>query len=139
LIALFISKQVKVFHISDREILTDARKFLNSPDVDSKATSKEITDKIITIAGKYVRECDSLYDICKKIKETVDSEFDGFWYCDAFYNNIGFNYNPYNPKFSVKIKYGKLAINVEKIDDQVSIRKKRIHKKTNSFKLCSLM
>jgi hypothetical protein len=114
--------QIKVYQISDTEILNDARKYLNSPTIDSFQTSKEIVEKISSITKISIRENESLFNVCKNIKETVEKGFDGMWYCNAFYNDIGFHFNTFDPKFSLKFKFGKLSINVQKIYDCVSIQ-----------------
>jgi hypothetical protein len=117
-----MSSQIKVYQISDTEILNDARKYLNSPTIDSFQTSKEIVEKIWSITKICIRENESLINVCKNIKETVEKAFDGKWYCNAFYNDIGFHFNTFDLKFSLKLKLGKLSINVQKIYDCVSIQ-----------------
>jgi hypothetical protein len=47
------SKKVSLF-ASDKEILSEAKRYLNSPIVDSKITSKELTDKIVTITKSFL-------------------------------------------------------------------------------------
>jgi hypothetical protein len=116
-----MSSQIKVYQISDIEILSNARKYLNSPTIDSFQTSKEIVEKISSITKISIRKNDSLSNVCKNIKETVEKEFDGMWYCNAFYNDIGFHFDLVNPEFSLKLKFGKLSINVHKIYENVSI------------------
>ncbi len=114
--------QIKVYQISDAEILNDARKYLNSPTIDSFQTSKEIVEKIWSITKISIRENESLFNVCKNIKETVEKALDGMWYCNAFYNDIGFHFNTFDLKFSLRLKFGKLSINVQKIYDCVSIQ-----------------
>jgi hypothetical protein len=114
--------QIKVYQISDTEILNDARKYLNSPIIDSLQTSKEIVEKISSITKISIQENESLFNVCKNIKKTVEEELDGKWYCNAFYNDIGFHSITFDPKFSLKFKFGKLLINVQKIYDHVSIQ-----------------
>lgn len=100
--------------------------------IDSFQTSKEITDQIISIAKKSIKENDDLYDVCKNIKEKIDSEFEGQWSCDVFYENFGFNYFDQNPKFSVHMKFGKLSVNVERVEDWVSFTFSNIDLRMNS-------
>jgi hypothetical protein len=110
-----------VCQISDKEILTEAKKYLRSPIIESNETSKEITDKILLIATSSIVESVTIYNLCDKIKDLVDSEFIGRWDCNAFYNNIG-NYNSFqNKDYSVNINFGKLSINIYRICDIVSI------------------
>ncbi len=102
--------------------MNDARKYLNSPTIDSFQTSKEIVEKISSIAKICIRDNESLFNVCKNIKETVEKEFDGNWNCNAFYNNSGSCYISFNPKFSIELMFGKLSINVQKLYDWVSIQ-----------------
>ncbi len=102
--------------------MNDARKYLNSPIIDSYQTSKEIVEKISSITKISIRENESLFNVCKNIKETVEKEFDGKWNCNAFYNNIGSYYITFNPKFSIELVFGKLLININKRGDSVSIQ-----------------
>jgi hypothetical protein len=117
-----IPSQVKVYQISDREILSDARKYLNFPIINSFQTSKEIVRKISSITKISIRENENLFNVCKNIKETVEKELDGNWHCNAFYNNIGSYYISFNPKFSIELVFGKISINVQKVYDWVSIQ-----------------
>jgi hypothetical protein len=78
-------------------------------------TSKEITDKILVIVKKNIFESDTISRLCKKIKRSVDSEFGGLWECNAFYNNIE-DYSTFpNGSYNLRIKFGKLSINVWKV------------------------
>jgi hypothetical protein len=79
-------------------------------------------DKTLSIIKFYIKEKESIYNVCKGIKETVESKFDGYWYCNAFYNSIGFHYVSYDPNYSIRMKFGKLSITVQKIYDCVSIQ-----------------
>jgi hypothetical protein len=56
---------VKVFKISDQQILTDARKYLNLPIIDSKRTPTEMANKIVSITKKAIEEFVTLFGICK--------------------------------------------------------------------------
>ncbi len=83
---------------------------MNSPNINSNETSKEITDKINMIAKKAVKECGSLYDLSKQIKQSVDLEFHGRWDIDICYNDMGCHYTFRDLSFSVTIRFGKLCI-----------------------------
>jgi hypothetical protein len=110
-----------VYQISDKEILTEAKKYLSSPIINSNKTSKEITNEILSIAKNSINKSETIYGLCKNIKESIDSIFDGNWECNAFYNNIGSYYILLSSSFDVKIKFGNLLINVWKVKDYVSI------------------
>jgi hypothetical protein len=107
--------------VSDKKILKNARKYLNCPFVDSNETSPEITEKIKEITENSIKECENLYSACKRIKDSVEKEFIGFWYCNARYYDIGVNYNTFDRSFLVNLKFGKLVITVGKNCDRVSI------------------
>jgi hypothetical protein len=87
-------------------------------------TSQETVRTIISITKSSLKKNESLFKVCKKIKQTVESEFDGNWYCNAFYDKIGFNYEKYDQNFFVKLDFGKLSINAQKVSDKVSVRPK---------------
>ncbi len=100
-------------------ILSEAKNYLNSPIIDSYETSEEITNKILLITKNCLRDCESLYSCCRKIKETIDSELIGSWNCIAFYKNIGSHYHLRNSSFVLDIKFGKLSFNIYKVFDEV--------------------
>jgi hypothetical protein len=116
----FLFKKQVDFKISDQQILSEARKYLNSPIIDSNETPIEMTDKILSFTKSSIEENQSLYNVCKKIKETVDSEFASVWYCTAFYNGIGSIYHFINSDSMVKMKFGKLSVSAYKVYDKVS-------------------
>ncbi len=64
-------------------------------------------------------ESETILQLCNKIKESVDLEFDGHWDCNAFFGNVGFYYT-LRSAHSVTIKFGKFSINVYR-DSSVSI------------------
>jgi len=99
--------------------LNDARKFLNSPVINSNETAKEITRKINFIAKKSIKECQTLYDVSKQIKESVDFEFYGRWDCDVCFNSMGSHYTFIDLSFSVTIQFGRLNIWVYRVCDTV--------------------
>jgi hypothetical protein len=87
-------------------------------------TSEDISEKIKSIIKDSIIEFGDLRVICEKIKEKVDSEFDGLWFCQALYNPIGFNDIKINSNFAVEINFGKLSITVAKPYDKVRFKKK---------------
>ncbi len=99
--------------------ISEARKFLDSPIIEPNETSKEITNKIIYIVKKSISECETIKDVCKQIKESINLEFDGFWDCAAYVWDVSDQSLFRDPKFSVKLKFGKLRIWVYRLHDKV--------------------
>lgn len=93
---------------------------MGSPIIDSFQTSKAKSDQIILITKRSIKENDNLFNVCKNIKEKTDPEFESHWTCNTFYDNVGLNYFNQNPKFSVHMKFDKLSVNVERVEDWVS-------------------
>ncbi len=56
------------------------------------------------IAKKAVKECESLCDVSKQIKESVDLEFHSRWDSDISYNHMCCHYTYRDLSFSVTIK-----------------------------------
>lgn len=107
---VLICIQIRVLEISDREILNDARKYFSSPVINSNETSKEITDKVISITKKSIKEA---------VNELVESEFYGCWDSDVSYNDMSYHYTIQDSRFSVTVSYGRLNVWVYKVIDEV--------------------
>jgi CRISPR/Cas system CSM-associated protein Csm4 (group 5 of RAMP superfamily) len=93
---------------------------LQSPVIDSKKTSKEITDKILLIVKNSIDKSETIFKLCNNINQSVVSEFYSRWDCNAFYNNIGFYYTLMDQNYAVNIRFGKLSINIWKLWGNVS-------------------
>jgi hypothetical protein len=108
-----------VLNISDKEIISEAQKYLNSPIIHSHKTPNELTDKIVSIAKNCLKDSEKIHYICKNIKETLESEFIELWGCNAFYDNRENCCITYSTSFLVWINFGRLSIIVFKIYDKV--------------------
>jgi hypothetical protein len=92
---------------------------LNSPVINSNETAKEITEKINFIAKESIKECQTLYDVSKQIKELVDFQLYGRWDCDICFNIMGSHYTFGDSSFSVTIRFGRLNVRVYRVCDTV--------------------
>jgi hypothetical protein len=59
------SKKVSLF-ASDKEILSEAKRFLNSPIIDSQKTSKQLTDKIVSLTKNCLIVSEKIGNFCVK-------------------------------------------------------------------------
>jgi hypothetical protein len=112
----FYSTNEKVaLFASDEEILSEAKRNLNSLIIDSQKTSKELTDKIVSITKNCLMVSEKIGIFCVKIRETLEAEIVGLWGCNTFYDNIPNTSIAYLSSFSVIIHFGRLSTNVFKI------------------------
>jgi hypothetical protein len=106
--------------LSDYQILVESRKHLGSPILNYRSTSEEMRNKIFNIIRDVIISEQNLSDVCKNIKELVESEFDGLWHCSAFYDDYGCHCFTFDEVFLVSVIFGKLKITVHKVYDDVS-------------------
>ncbi len=105
--------------MSDEQILTESREYLNSPIIESHKTSEEISERIIFIVKNCLEDSKALFDMCQRIKDTVESHFIGSWGCIARYSNNGSYSHLTFSSLTVDINFGKLLISVYKSYDKV--------------------
>jgi hypothetical protein len=104
---------------SDKETLSEARKYLDSPIIGIVGTNKILANRIRFIAKNALIYENSLQDLSQYVQETLQSEFDEIYFCNAF---ISDDDNELHQHFvttnSVNLKFGNLLIKIYKICDQ---------------------
>jgi hypothetical protein len=93
---------------------------LGSPILNCRNTSEEMRNKIFNIIRDVIISEQNLSDVCKNIKELVESEFDGLWHCSSFFDDFGHHCFTFDDLFLVSVILGKLKITVHKVYDDVS-------------------
>jgi hypothetical protein len=80
-----------------------------------------MTDKIILITKKCLEDSERLSDVCKKIRESIYSEFIGTWNFIARYGDNGVCNQLCHANFLIDIKFEKLLIRIIKVYDKVHV------------------
>jgi len=102
-------------------MLIDARKHMKSLELDSMDTSKEMTERIVSIVKDAINKEKQLYQVCKTIKNNCELKFGCVWQCKAIYDGIGCHFSVIDKSFYVRLQFGKLRIIVNKVYDEVSL------------------
>jgi len=88
--------------------------------VNCRNTSDDIKNKVVCIIKDVLRYEQNIPDVCKSIKELVESELDSLWHCSVLYDDIGSHCFTFDDEFIVSLIFGKLKITVHKVYDDVS-------------------
>ena len=105
---------------TNKDLLIEARKYVNSPIVDGHKTRKDIVDKVIEVTKEALSvKGDRIYDVTRFIKEVLDANFMGDWNAYIVYNNIGFVFHNIQPDAFVEVKFGKATVTVYKTFDSL--------------------
>lgn len=110
-----------VFQLTEFQMISESRKELDTPLVNSRNTSEGMTNRIVSIVKNVLSVEQNLSDLCKSVKELIEAEMDGLWHCSAFYDDIGNHCFTYDDMFIVTLVFKKLKITVHKVYDDVSL------------------
>lgn len=113
-----ISAQVN----NNKDLLVEARKYLNSPTVDGHKTRKDTVEKVTEMVKTAIgTKGDKMYDVARFIKEYMDTHYLGDWNVNLWYNSIGYiYYNGVSDSF-IEIKFGKVTVAIYKTFDAVCV------------------
>ena len=107
--------------VSNKELLTEARKYVNSAAVDGQKTAKEMVAKVVGLVKEaLITRGDNIHAVARFIKEAMDCHYVGDWNVNLLWNNLGFAYYNFCPESYVEAKFGRVSIVVYKSFKSVS-------------------
>lgn len=107
---------------TNKDLLAEARKYVNSPIVDGHQTRKEVVDKVVEMAKEAIsNRGDRPSEVVRFAKDLLDSNFMGDWNVYLMYSNLGFVCHNVLPDAYIEIKLGKALLTVFKSFDSVSL------------------
>lgn len=108
---------------NNKDLLAEARKFLNSPWMDAHKTPKELAEKVLDVTKEALtNKGDKIFDVTRAIKEAMDGHCMGDWNVYLLWNNIGYVFFNVNPDGFIELKLGKVTVTVYKSFDSVMAR-----------------
>lgn len=74
----------------------------------------EMTSKILAFVKSEIREYNSMFTVCNHIMEKLNNEYGERWHCNAFFNQMGSSAFSFEHQRMIKLKFGKLEIEIYK-------------------------
>ena len=105
---------------NNKELLIEARKFINNPIIDGHKTRKETVNKVVEVVKEaIIKTNDQIYEMCRYVKQYMDNHYIGDWSVYIWYNNIGYIWYNGISDAIVEVKFGKVTVVIFKTYDAV--------------------